>query len=388
MRKSNIHRSLHPHLVKCPSHPHCHALVAPPTLRQLPDSMDIAGGISKAAQALEQLKLATELLPDTDMVTRTLARREAVSSSQIEGTRTQLHELLEYEATQSRDGMPADTTVTARYVQALEHGLEALRKRRSRKAITAQLIRKMHAILMQDAPAHVMAGHYRNTQAWIGSDRIEDANFVPIPPNRIAACMAELEASMLLYAPRKEEHGHLSVVAQIAIAHAQFETIHPFADGNGRAGRLLMPLILAAESYPPLYLSGWLLRHRRAYYDALLDVQLRANWIPWIALMSRAVVDSCDSAIAIARDLKALRDEWLTRLSSLRADATARRLPTWLLGHPVVTVKQIASAMNVSYVVANRAAEQLVAHGILREPVRRRNRVFHATEILERLQRP
>ncbi len=387
MRKTEVSSKLHPYLVKCADHPNCHALLAPPTPRRLPDGAAVAHDANRAMQALERLKVATELLPNSDMVTRTLARREAVQSSQIEGTRTQLHELLEYEATQSGDGLPADATVTERYVEALEQGLDALRNAGERKILDVRLVKAMHGTLMQDAPAHFRAGQYRDTQAWIGNARIEDAIFVPAPPDRIADCMEELATSMLRYTPGDDEQWQLQVVAQIAIAHVQFETIHPFVDGNGRTGRLLMPLILAAEGYPPLYLSGRLLRYRRAYYDALASVQLRANWIPWIRLLCQAVVEACDGAIAIAKDLNAIREDWLLRLAGLRSDATAHKLPTFLLGHPVVSTKQIAQAFGISFVAANRAIGQLIEHGILKEPKQRRNRVFHAGEILERLER-
>jgi Fic family protein len=385
MRRADVSRALHRYLVKCTAHPHCHALVAPPTPRRLPDDPAVAQQVMHAMQALERLRVATDLLPNSDMVTRTLARREAVESSQIEGTRTQLHELLEYEATQSRDGLPPDATVTERYVQALDLGLARVRAPGTRSALDTRLVTDMHAVLMQDAPEHVRAGMYRDSQVWIGNGRIEDAVFVPAPADRIAGCMGELEQSMLQYAPREDEPWQIPVVAQIALAHAQFETIHPFADGNGRTGRLLMPLILAAERYPPLYISGRLLRHRRAYYDALADVQLRANWGPWVRLLCRSVVDASDGAIAIAKDLDNIRKDWLTRLADLRSDATALRLPTFLLGHPVVSVKQVAQAFGISFVAANRAIEQLVARAILTEPRQRRNRTFHAGEVLSRL---
>ena len=386
MRRTDVSAALRPYLVKCEGHPHCIALVAPPTPRRLPNSAAIAHDIAQAMQALERLKVAIALLPNTDMVIRTLARREAVQSSQIEGTRTQLHELFEYEATQGGDSLPADATVTERYVQALDAGLRTIRTAGSRDALNTRLVREMHGILLQDSPSAVRAGEYRDTQAWIGAGRIEDAIFVPAPPAYIPDCMNELETSMLRYEPREDENWILPLIAQVAIAHAQFETIHPFADGNGRSGRLLMPLILAAEGYPPLYLSGMLLKHRRAYYDALADVQLRGDWTPWLALLCRAAVAACDGAVAIATDLGVLRDRWLSQLSELRSDAAARKLPTFLLGHPVISVSQVAESFGISFVAANRAIDQLVVRGILTEPARRRNRVFHASEILARLQ--
>lgn len=387
MRRSDLAPKLRPHLVQCDDLPHCHALVAPPTPRRLPDGAAVGRELSDAMLALERLKATVRHLPNVDMITRTLARREAVQSSRIEGTRTQVQELFEYEATQSGDGLPADATVTERYVQALELGLAAVRQTRPRRALDLDLVRAMHRTLMQDAPATVRAGRFRDIQAWIGSGRIEDATFVPAPPSRIAACMQELESSMLQYAPREDEQWALSPVAQIAIAHAQFETIHPFADGNGRTGRLLMPVMLAAVDYPPLYLSGTLLRHRRAYYDALADIQLRWDWSPWLKLLGRAVVESCSGAIAIANDLESIRADWAARLAGLRADATAHQLPAYLLGHPVVTVNQVADAHGISFVAASRAINQLVERKILTEPKRRRNRMFLAADVLARLER-
>ncbi len=386
MRRADVVHKLQAYLVKSDLHRNCYAMVAPPTPRQLPDNPAVANDLMRAAQALERLKVATDLLPNADMVTRSLARREAVQSSQIEGTRTQLYELLEYEATRSSDGLPPDATVTERYVQALDHGLLAIRQIGSRQALSTALVMQMHQILMQDAPAYAFAGQFRTTQAWIGGLRIEDAMFVPSPPDRIAASMQDLEHSMLQYLPRDDEHWQFPLTVQMGLAHAQFETIHPFVEGNGRTGRLLMPLILAAEGYPPVYLSGRLLRHRRAYYDALADVQLRANWDLWIRLLSQAVVEASDGAISIAKDLNAIRADWESKLTGLRADATARRMPTFLLGHPVVSVSQTAAAFRISFVAANRAIDQLVERGILQKSTRTRNRVFHAAAILSRLE--
>ena len=164
--------------------------------------------------------------------------------------------------------------------------------------------------------------------------------------------MQELERQMLQYQPAEDEQFELNILAQLAIAHAQFETIHPYKDGNGRTGRLLMPLILAAEGYPPLYLSGALLRSKDAYYDALNQVQLKGNWAPWMDMVSKAVVESANDAIAIAEDMQQLVAAWSERVSGYRADAVARRLPALLVGHPVVTAAQVASLLGVS----NRSA--------------------------------
>ncbi len=390
MRRSDLSADRQRLLVKCdPPHDNSFALVPAATPRRLPADVTANRALSGAERALERSRTATALLPNMHLVTRTLARREAVQSSLIEGTRTQLPELLEYEATQGQDGSSsADAVITERYVEALDQGLAMLRSGEAGAGIDQALLRAMHALLMRDAEAKYRPGEYRDTQAWIGGGhRIEDATFVPPPPRFIDACMDELEASMLRYRERNDEQWTLSLIARVAIAHAQFETIHPFVDGNGRVGRLIIPLLLADAGYPPLYLSGYLCRYRTAYFDALAQVQLRGQWQPWVLLLARAVEHACDESIAIAQDLNAMAERWRVMLSDLRADAAARRLPQWLLGHPVVSVRQVAAALDVSFVAANKAVDQLVARGILSEPARRRNRVFHAREVLERLAR-
>ncbi|REH40385.1 Fic family protein [Paraperlucidibaca baekdonensis] len=388
MRRTDLSAALRLALVKADGYSHVHALVPPPAPRRLPASGPLSAALQAAHQALGALKAHADLLPNTDLLTRTLARREAVQSSQIEGTRTQLHELLEFEAT-GGEGMPTDATITERYVEALELGLNALRGAGTRQALSLGLIKEMHRVLMQDGQAALTPGKYREKQAWIGAGtRIEEATFVPPPPAYIADCMRELEVSLLQYEMAEDEYGELSIIAQVAMAHAQFETIHPFADGNGRVGRLLIPLMLAAEGYPPLYVSGYLLSRRRDYYDALAAVQLQGKWAEWIIFLCQAICNAADSAIAIARDLNAIELAWLASLNDLRVDAAARRLPSLLLGYPVVTVRQVARLLTISFPAANKAIEQLVARGILTEPSRRRNRVFYAHAILERLAMP
>jgi Fic family protein len=389
MRRDQIAADRQPFLVPAAGYPNALALVAPPTPRTIPNVGLHQTGFADAHAALGRLQGAIAHIPNVDLVTRTLARREAVKSSQIEGTQANLPQLLTYEATRGVGSMPPDVKITERYVAALQHGLTSIRTG-GRRALNLRLINEMHELLMQDDASTFPVGAYRTNQVWIGaSNRIEDATFVPAPPERVQECMGEMEASILQYAPREDEQGSLTVVAQLAIAHAQFETIHPYHDGNGRTGRLLMPLMLAADGYPPLYFSGALLRAKQDYYSALASVQLRGDWGPWLRLLTRVVVESCNESIAIAQDLMAMADRWEQQLSSFRSHSATRRLPQFLLGHPVTSVQQAVEGLGVSQPAANAALNNLHAAGIVSLVNERQwGRVFQATELLQRLDQP
>ena len=387
MRRDDLVPSRHPYLVRPRGREHAWALVAPPPPRQLDIDARHEADLARAYRALGQLQGALVRIPNADMVTRTLSRREAVMSSQIEGTRSDLSQLLMYEATRGDTNLPADVRVTERYVQALNLGLERVRTN-GKAALSLGLIHELHAVLMQDEP-RVAAGRYRDVQVWVGAGRIEDATFVPAPPECLAEAMALFEQDALRYAPREDEFTELSLVARLAITHAQFETIHPYEDGNGRTGRLLIPLMMAADGLPPLYVSGALLARRADYYASLASVHLKGDWNPWVALLSRAIVESSDEAIAIATDLLTLAQRWEEKVKDARAHSTVRRLPRFLIGHPVLSVEQAAQGLGVSVPAANAALNRLLKEGIVElVEERRRGRVFRAREVLERVDQP
>lgn len=388
MRRDQIAIDRQPFLVPALGHPHALALVAPPTPRSVADGGRHHAAFADAHAALGRLQGALAHLPSVDMVTRTLARREAVRSSQIEGTRADLSQLLTYEATRGIDGLPPDVRVTERYVTALQVGLQRIHDG-GRAALDLALVHRLHAELMQDDAGRFPIGAWRTDQVWIGSGRIEDATFVPAPPAYVPDCMQDFAANGLQYAPRDDEQGSLSLMAQLAIVHAQFETVHPYHDGNGRTGRLLLPLLLAAEGFPPLYVSGALLRARDPYYAALAAVQLQGDWGPWLQLLTRAVIESCDESISIATDLVAMAGRWEQQLAGYRSDSATRRMPRFLLGHPVLSVQQAAAGLAISQPAANAALNNLHKAGILSLVNERRwGRVFQAAEILQRLDRP
>jgi Fic family protein len=389
MRRDKIAKDRLPYLVPAHGYPNACALVAPPTPRRLPVGRRTEAGFPKAHAALGRLQGTLKHLANTDMVTRTLARREAVTSSQIEGTKSDLQQLLTYEATHNTGGLPPDVRITERYVAALQLGLDRVRVG-GRPVLDLTLIHELHALLMKDETSRFPVGAYRQDQVWIGPTlRIEDATFVPAPPSRIKECMEEMEVSILRYAPREDEQTMLGIPAQLAIAHAQFETIHPYHDGNGRTGRLLMPLMLTAEGYPPLYLSGALLRAKSQYYAALAGVQLQGEWGPWLELLSHAVIESCDESISIAEDLLALAESWEQELRGYRSHSATRRLPRFLIGHPVLSVQQAATGLRISVPAANAALNNLLATGIVSLVNERQwGRVFQATQVLHRLDQP
>ena len=389
MRRTDLSPERQLLLVPLTSHPGAFGLVPPPTPThlQLPG---LRGEIPRAHEALGALQAATAALPNRNLVTRTLDRREAVRSSQIEGTSSDVDDVLIYEATGSEEGLPTDVVVTYNYVESLEYGLQKVAQN-GIKALTCDLIQELHAHLMDGVRGYGdTPGQFRTRQNWIGGLRIYDAKFVPPPPDRITGCLVDL-IRVLQYVPNEEEFFEVPLVMRLAIVHAQFETIHPFVDGNGRVGRILLPLMLAAEGYPPVYLAGFLKANQDMYYQTLSAVQLRGDWTEWVRFIATGVEVACRESIQIARDLMAIVARWKETLATLklRADAAVYRLPDFLIGTPVVTVNQVMKGLHIAFPAANKALTQLQGLGIV-APLKdqRRNRTFAAQEVVELLNRP
>ena len=390
MKKTDLSPERQKLLVPLPDYPGAFALIPPATPRTI-SLPGIQGEVAKAHEALGALQAATAALQNPNIVTRTLDRREAVRSSQIEGTSSDVNELLVYEATGSEEGLPPDVIVTLNYVKALEYGIEHIKAQGGIQALTCDFIRKLHLHLMDKVEDyHGEPGEFRKCQNWIGGFRIYQARFVPPPHEYIQPCLEDLE-TMLQYIPAEEEHFEVPIVIRMAIIHAQFETIHPFIDGNGRVGRLLLPLILAAEGYPPIYISGFLKANQQSYYDALAGVQLRGEWTEWVSFFATGVEVAAQESIKIAGELTAICDRWEKVLSALklRSDAVANRLPKLLIGTPVVTARQVVDALGTSFPSASKALSFLEEKGILTQmgEKRQRNRIFVAKEVIEVLER-
>ena len=359
------------------------ALVPPPTPRFI-QLTGMHNELIRAHEALSALKTLTEQLPKPDLVMRTLDRREAVRSSQIEGTYSDVNDLLVYEATGSHEGLPSDVLVTLNYVKALDHGLKEVRRINGVDVLTNELIKALHLQLMTGVKDFKgTPGEFRKKQNWIGGFKIYNARFVPPPACKVQDCMNDLE-SFLQYTPGEEEQMEVSIVLRMAIAHAQFETIHPFIDGNGRVGRLLLPLMLAAEGYPPIYLAGFLKSNQKAYYDALANVQLQEKWSDWVTFFATGVEEAAHESMITARELLAILERWQMAVNALgrRSDSVINRFPELLIANPVVTVKQVKDMLGITFPTANAALAKLKEMGILVQTERQRNRVFMAMEVI------
>lgn len=390
MKASDLSPGMRAALVPLPEYPGAKAIVPPPPRLRVP--LDgVAGRVLMAHEALASLQATLASLPNPDLITRTLDRREAVRSSQMEGTSADLDEVFEYEATGSDQGLPADVRVTANYVVALAHGLRAVRQAGSNSALTLDLVRRLHELLMEgdkDYQKRDVPGRFRLQQNWIGGRSIYEAKLVPPPPAMLDGPLRDQERG-LQYAPADDDQYSVSIIVRMAVLHAHFEMVHPFLDGNGRIGRILLPLMLAAEGYPPVYLAGFLKRNQVKYSRLLGDAQRREKWPEWIGFFADGVASSCAESARIAGDLIAIRASWPGRLAGLRSDASAFAALDAILGNPVITVRKLKDALGVSFPAANTAIGQLVAKGILRPSNKQgRSRTFVAHEVIARLARP
>jgi len=392
MRKSDLAPDRRQLLVPVPEYSGVWALIPPPT----PRAHDLVGfpGISdratRARKALDKLQRLSTVLPNPELVTRTADRREAVRSSQIEGTYSGIDDLLAYEATGSNEGLPPDVRVTKNYVYALESGLDQVRAEGT-AAFTSKLIKDIHARLVEGIEGYPgVPGEFRIKQNWIGGGgNIYQAKFVPPPVDCVQSCIDDL-LEVLQNKTAGDDHYEMSIVARMAVVHAQFETIHPFADGNGRVGRILLPLMLAAEGYPPVYLAGYLKDNQREYYDTLAGVQLRGRWAEWINLFSEGVEVAVQEAIDTAVGLNSILQKWesLVNGMGLRRQSIFHRMPRLMLGTPVLTANQVKHTLGVSFPSASAALAKFEELGVLVQlQPHRRNRCFYAREVIELLDR-
>ena len=348
----------------------------PPNLLDLASLLPL---VARATHALGELSGIGRTLQNPYLLICPFMRREAVASSKIEGTVTTLTELFLFEVGQEKGGA-TDTREVLNYVRALEHALNRLDK----LPISSRLIKEAHEILMQNVPQHrgasIIPGEYRTDQNWIGARLIENARYVPPPPAEAIQAMSDLEKYI------NELDNSLPTLIHLALIHYQFEAIHPFPDGNGRVGRLLIPLILCERkeiSEPLLYLSTFFEKHYDEYIDNLLAVSQAGLWGKWIEFFLSGVEEACKDAITRAATLLDLQQSYRHKIQRARSSALLGRVIDLLFEHPAISVPYTAEKLGISYNAAKHNIDALIGHQILKpSPLDTRPKYFFASEIV------
>jgi len=340
--------------------------------------------LDEANQALGRLDAVSVLLPDPGQFLYSYIRKEAVHSSQIEGTQSSLSDLLLFENEQV-PGVPLDDVEeTSNYVAAMNHGLERIES--GKLPLSNRLLREVHELLMSGARGGDKApGEFRRTQNWLGGTRPGNARFVPPPATEVVPAMGDLEKFL------HDDPEPTPILIKAALAHAQFETIHPFLDGNGRVGRLLITLLLCSERVlqePLLYLSLYFKQNRDAYYDHLQRVRTEGAWEDWLQFFLEGVIAVAVSATETARSIRQLIETDRDKIHGVgRGAASALRLHDLAGRRIVLTGGGTARLLGLSVPTVNAALARLQQAGIIREVTgRRRGRVFVYEAYLELLQ--
>ncbi len=336
--------------------------------------------LEHATLALGRLDSIALLLPDPGIFLYAYVRREALLSSQIEGTQSSFSDLLLFELEEAPGAPLREVAVVSNYVAALEHGLRRLK---DGMPLCNRLMREMHAILLSTGRGSEKSpGEFRRTQNWIGGTRPGNARFVPPPPDEVANCMADLERFL------NGENAPYPTLVNAALAHLQFETIHPFLDGNGRIGRLLIAFILhhgGVLQRPLLYLSLYFKQHRTEYYRLLDLVRRQGDWEAWLDFFLEGVEHTAQNAVTTAQRLVALFDEDGRKIRTVgrRANSAARVLDA-LCKRPILTLNEVSRRTGLSFPAAAKGMETLATLGIVREMTgKKRNRIFAYARYLD-----
>ncbi len=344
-------------------------------------SGELQGLLSAADRALGRLDGSVQTLPNPDLFVYMYVRKEAVLSSQIEGTQSSLQDLLAAEAELFDQNMPRDVDEVVNYVRAMNHGL----KRLAELPVSVRLIREIHTELMQGVRGgRLQPGELRTSQNWIGApgSTLNTASFVPPPHHEVPAALGALENFI---------HGSdaLPPLIKIGLAHVQFETIHPFLDGNGRVGRLLITFLLTERGVlhkPVLYLSHYFKRYRQDYYEHLQAVRDRGEWEAWLRFFLRGVIEVAGEAAETARRVLQLREQHRAAITEKldRAAAGGHRVLEALFDRPIVSVNDAKAMTGTTYVAANNLVKRMVELGILSEMTGNvRNRRFRYGPYIE-----
>jgi Fic family protein len=336
-------------------------------------SEQLRSKFDQAMLELGRLDSAAGLLPDIAVFLYMYVRKEAVLSSMIEGTQSSLSDLLMFELDQ-QPGVPLDDVQeVSNYVAALDHGLKRLDEG---FPLSLRLIREMHAILLSHGRgSSKMPGEFRQSQNWIGGTRPGNAYFVPPPPAEVTPCMNQLELFL------HDQPEKTAPLLKVALAHVQFETIHPFLDGNGRLGRLLVTLLLCEAGIlqkPMLYLSLYFKTHRNYYYELLDNIRKTGDWEAWLDFFAEAVIATANQAVDTAQQLLALTGADRAKIAGLgRASASTLQVHQALMEHPIATAASLAKQASLTQATVNKSLVHLQKLGIVTELTgQKRNRIF------------
>jgi Fic family protein len=339
--------------------------------------LDLSGPLQRQLErahlAIGRLDSISTLLPNPQLFLFTYIRKEALLSSQIEGTQSSLSELLLFEIGESLGGRDRDVTDVSNYVAALEHGIARLR---GGFPLSNRLICEIHEqLLSRGRGSDKDPGHFRRSQNWIGGTRPGNAAFVPPPPEFVVEHMSELEKFL-----RQTDDG-LPTLVRAALAHVQFETIHPFLDGNGRVGRLLITLLLChakALQEPLLYSSLYFKQHRHEYYRLLDAVRTEGDWESWLSFFLDGVAMTADSAVSTVHRLVALWNQDRARIEQLGREAgSVLRVQEALKSRPVQTVTSLMKQTSLTFPTVNKNLDRMTQLGMVRELTgKQRNRLF------------
>ena len=351
----------------------------PPALEWTPR---LIGVLSDADRLIGRLAGEGGRLPNPHVLMRPFVRREAVLSSKIEGTQATLGELLAAEAGAAVERSPEDLREVGNYVAALERGISLLKE----LPLCVRLVQELHKTLMEGVRGqNAKPGGFRTTQNWIGKpgSTLATANFIPPPPGEVEPCLADWEKFL--------HESNLPPLVTIALAHYQFEAIHPFLDGNGRVGRLLITLFLIERKILPtplLYLSAFFEAARRDYYGGLRGVSERGAWPEWLEYFLQGVARMSEDALNRATRINDLLAQWQEKLTG-HSTNTPLRVLGLLAANPFVTITGAANQLNLAFTTAQRAIESLEQNGIVQQVSdAKRDRVYCAQALLDILEEP
>ncbi|MEQ1831232.1 MAG: Fic family protein, partial [Pirellula sp.] len=340
--------------------------------------------LSDADRALGRLDGVATVLPNPDLFVAMFVRQEAVLSSQIEGTQSTLQDILSFEADGSDKTRPGDVEEVVNYVAAMNHGLRRLPE----LPLSLRLIKEIHERLMKGVRgSEKTPGDFRRSQNWIGAAgcNLTTADFVPPPPHEMMEALSNLEKFM-------HERESLPVLIQCGLIHAQFETIHPFLDGNGRVGRLLITFLLCERQIlqrPLLYLSYYLKARRSEYYDRLTAIRTDGNWEGWLKFFLRGIYEVSLSATEVARQIMQIRETHRQLISEkITSYGNALKLHDRMFEAPTFSINSAKDIMGCAFATAATVVEQLQEHGLVREITgNERNRLYQYQPYVELFQK-